>query len=129
MKILLFHSGTIEINPGPEKTKKNNLSFAVWNLDNSRVFLLHIILLSSGYACHFCVMLYLMRIFLSIVFLSTLLGLINLEIAEAGEYVYTLKNLLIKERRDLETIPETIVAEVKLNRKNIYFVLSCTRIP
>ena len=30
----------------------------------------------------------------------------------------------IKERSDLETIPETIVAEVKLNRKKIFFVLS-----
>ena len=30
----------------------------------------------------------------------------------------------IKERFDLETLPETIVAEIKLNRKKIFFVLS-----
>ena len=30
----------------------------------------------------------------------------------------------LKERIDLEIIPETIVAEVKLNKKKIFFVLS-----
>ena len=40
-------------------------------------------------------------------------------------FVYTNKeNLPIKERRDLETLDETIVAEIKMKRKKIFFVLS-----
>ena len=38
--------------------------------------------------------------------------------------MYFKEGLPIKERHDLETLPETIVAEIKLNRKNIFFVLS-----
>ena len=34
LQILLFISGTVEINPGPNVSKKNNLSFAIWNLDS-----------------------------------------------------------------------------------------------
>ena len=34
LQILLFISGTVETNPGPDTSKKNNLSFAVWNLDS-----------------------------------------------------------------------------------------------
>ena len=34
------------------------------------------------------------------------------------------ENLPIKERCDLETLPETIVAEIKLNRKKMFIVLS-----
>ena len=41
-----------------------------------------------------------------------------------GVCMYFKENLPIKERCDLVTIPETIVAEVKLNRKKIFFVLS-----
>ena len=45
-------------------------------------------------------------------------------ISNGGVWLYFKENLPIKERRDLEILPETIVAEIKLNRKNIYFVLS-----
>ena len=41
-----------------------------------------------------------------------------------GVCLYFKENLPIKERCDLGLIPETIVAEVKLNRKIIFFVLS-----
>ena len=34
LQILLFISGTVEINPGPIQRKKMNLSFAVWNVDS-----------------------------------------------------------------------------------------------
>ena len=34
LQILLVLSGTIELNPGPDKIKKTKLSFAVWNLDS-----------------------------------------------------------------------------------------------
>ena len=34
LQTLLFLSGTVELNPGPVKSKVTNLSFAVWNLDS-----------------------------------------------------------------------------------------------
>ena len=45
-------------------------------------------------------------------------------IRNGGVCPYFKENLPIKERIDLEIIPETIVAEVKLNREKIFFVLS-----
>ena len=41
-----------------------------------------------------------------------------------GVCLYFRENLPIKPRPDLASIPETIVAEIKLNRKKIFFVLS-----
>ena len=41
-----------------------------------------------------------------------------------GVCLYFKDNLLINERCDLETVPETIVAEIKLNKNKIFFVLS-----
>ena len=41
-----------------------------------------------------------------------------------GVCLYFKENLPIKRRTDLETIPETIVSEITLNRKKIFFVLS-----
>ena len=41
-----------------------------------------------------------------------------------GVCLYFKDNLPIHERPDLETLPETIVAEIKLNRKKIFFILS-----
>ena len=34
LQMLLLLSGTLELNPGPMREKKSNLSFAVWNLDS-----------------------------------------------------------------------------------------------
>ena len=34
LQILLFISGSVEINPGPPSPKEKELSFAVWNLDS-----------------------------------------------------------------------------------------------
>ena len=45
-------------------------------------------------------------------------------IRNGGICLYFKENLPIKERKDLEILPETIVAEIKLNRKKIFFVLS-----
>ena len=40
-------------------------------------------------------------------------------------FVYIIRNLFpIKERCDLDILPETIVAEIKFNRKKIFIVLS-----
>ena len=41
-----------------------------------------------------------------------------------GVCLYFREDLPIKSRMDLATMPETIVAEIKLNRKKIFFVLS-----
>ena len=41
-----------------------------------------------------------------------------------GVCLYFKDNLPIHERPALETLPETIVAEIKLNRKKIFFILS-----
>ena len=41
-----------------------------------------------------------------------------------GVCLYYKENLALKERPDLETIPETIVAEVRMNRKKVFFLLS-----
>ena len=45
-------------------------------------------------------------------------------IRNGGVCLYHKENLPIKERRDLETLDETIVAEIKIKRKKIFFVLS-----
>ena len=41
-----------------------------------------------------------------------------------GVCLYFKESLPIKERSDLEILPETIVAEIKLNRKKVFIVLS-----
>ena len=45
-------------------------------------------------------------------------------IRNGGVCLYFKENLPIKERCGLEILPGTIVAEIKLNRKIIFFVLS-----
>ena len=136
LQTLLFLSGTVELNPGPVKSKVTNLSFAVWNLDS---------IPARNYA----------RIPLIETFQSTYNfdsfgvceSLLNNDIPNedifvngfspepfradkpensrnGGVCLFFKENLPIKERCDLESLPETIVAEVKLNRKKIFFVLS-----
>ena len=41
-----------------------------------------------------------------------------------GVCLYFREDLPIKSRKDLAIIPETIVADIKLNRKKIFFILS-----
>ena len=45
-------------------------------------------------------------------------------IRNGGVCLYYKESLPIKERADIETLPETIVAEIKLNRNKIFLVLS-----
>ena len=45
-------------------------------------------------------------------------------IRTGGLCLYFKESLPIKQRHDLQKLPETIVAEIKLNRKKIFFVLS-----
>ena len=135
MKSLLILSGTVEINPGPV-TKKARLSFAVWNLDSipARDYA-RIPIIESFQAT------YEFDIF------GVCESLLNKDIPNDDIYIngfspppfrsdkpensrnggvclYFKDNLPIHERPDLETLPETIVAEIKLNRKKIFFILS-----
>ena len=48
----------------------------------------------------------------------------GLNTRNGGVCLYFKESLPIKERRDLEIIPETIVAEIELIRKKIFIVLS-----
>ena len=135
MHILLVISG-IEINPGPNISKKSKLSFAVWNLDSipARDFA-RIALIESFQASYnfdifgVCESLLNKKIrnedILINGFSSEPLRADKPENTRNwGVCLYFKENLPIKERKDLEIIPETIVAEVKLNRKKIFFVLS-----
>ena len=45
-------------------------------------------------------------------------------IRNGGVCLYFKESLPIKERHDLETLPETIFAEIKFNTKKIFFDLS-----
>ena len=45
-------------------------------------------------------------------------------VRNGGVCLYYKENLPIKERTDLQIIPETIVAEIKFKRKKIFFILS-----
>ena len=135
LHILLVISG-IEINPGPNISKKSKLSFAVWNLDSipARDFA-RIALIESFQASYnfdifgVCESLVNKKInnedILINGFSSEPLRADKPEnTRNGGVCLYFKENLPIKERKDLEIIPETIVAEVKLNRKKIFFVLS-----
>ena len=134
LQILLIISG-IETNPGPTHSKKN-LSFAVWNLDSipardyARIPLIESFQATYDFdffgVCE-----------------SSLTGNIpneNILIEgfshdpiradkpedsrNGGVCLYFKENLPIRSRSDLATLPETIVAEIKLNRKKNFFVLS-----
>ena len=130
--ILLIIAG-VEQNPGPAS---KNLSFAVWNLDSlpARDFA-RIPLIESLQAE------YKFDIF-GICESALTADITNNDILidgfspdpirddkadntrNGGVCLYFRENLPIKSRPDLATIPETIVAEIKLNRKKIFFVLS-----
>ena len=130
---LLVMAG-IETNPGP--TSRRNLSFAVWNLDSlpARDYA-RIPLLESLQAEHS------FDIF-GVCESALNSGIPNDSILvegfspdpfradkadgtrNGGVCLYYREDLPIKSRNDLAIIPETVVAEIKLNRKKIFFVLS-----
>ena len=124
----------IEKNPGPNSDKK--LSFAVWNLDSlpAREYA-RIPLIESFQAEQ-------KLDFFGICETSLTGNISNEDIfiegfspdpiradktddtRNGGVCLYFRENLPIKPRPDLVNIPETIVAEINLNRKKIFFVLS-----
>ena len=119
-----------------EKKKKTKLSFAVWNLDSIPARDFARIPLIETFQTTYDFDLF-----------GVCESLLNKDIAKdditingfspeplradkpenvrnGGVCLYFKENLPIKERRDLEILPETIVTEIKLNRNKIFFVLS-----
>ena len=134
LHILLVISG-IEINPGPNPKNLNyHLQSGTWTVFLPEIFA-RIALIESFQASYnfdifgVCESLLKKKIknedILINGFSSEPLRADKPENTRNGEVcLYFKENLPIKERKDLEIIPETIVAEVKLNRKKIFFVLS-----
>ena len=136
LQTLLLISGTVEINPGPIQAKKSNLSFAVWNLDSlpardyARIPLIESFQASYDFDIFgVCESSLTNEIKNENIFIDGFSADIfradkPVNIRNGGVSLYFKEDLPIIERCDLETLPETIVAEVKLNRKKIFFVLS-----
>ena len=135
LQILLIIAG-IEVHPGPTLSKKSKLSFAVWNLDSipARDFA-RLPLIETFQATYDFDLFGVCESLLNkdIMNDDILINGFSPEpfradkpenIRNGGVCLYFKENLPIKERRDLEILPETIVAEIKLNRKKIFFVLS-----
>ena len=135
LQILLVLSG-LEVNPGPVNSKKSYLSFAVWNLDSipARDFA-RIPLIETFQATYdfdifgVCESLLNKNIHNDDIFISGFSpDPFRVDkpdnIRNGGVCLYFKENLPIKQRGDLELLPETIVAEIKLNKKKIFFVLS-----
>ena len=124
----------IEVNPGP--TPQRKLSFAVWNLDSlpARDFA-RIPLIEAFQAEHhldffgICETALTSDITNESIFIDGFSpDPIRADKADdtrnGGVCLYFRENLPVKSRPDLASIPETLVAEIKLNRKKIFFVLS-----
>ena len=131
--MLLIMAG-IESNPGPQS--KKNLSFAVWNLDSLPARDYARIPLIESFQAEY-------KFDMFGVVESALTANVSKdsilvegfspdplradkadETRNGGVCLYFREDLPIKSRDDLAIIPETIVAEIKLNRKKIFFVLS-----
>ena len=136
LRFLLIRSGNIKTNPGPYNTESSNLSFGVWNLDSipardyARIPLIETLQATYNFdifgICE-----------------SSLTGNISNDdifisgfspqpfrsdkpalLRNGGVCLYYKENLPIKERGDIERLDETIVAEIKVKRKKIFFLLS-----
>ena len=134
--MLLLISGSVQINPVRPEPKINNLSFAVWNLDSlpAREFA-RVPLIESLQSTYDFDLFGVCKSMLTDK-ISNEETLINgfspdpfradkaANIRNGGVCLYFKEFLPIKQRHDLEKLPETIVAEVKLKKKKIFFVLS-----
>ena len=126
--ILLLISGTVEINPGPHTFKKK-ISFAIWNLDSlpARDFA-RIPLIESLHATYDFDMLTKnisnQDILINVFSLDPFRSDKDSDSRNGGVCLYFKESLPIKERCDLEILPETFVTDIKLNRKKVFIVLS-----
>lgn len=130
---LLINSGCVETNPGPD----NKISFGVWNLDSlltrdkHKISLIEGINSVSKFDIFGVVESYLtpeisndqleIHGFSSIPFRA---DSTNIGRPRGGVCLYYNENLPIVDRSNMTNIDETIVAEIKLRKKKIFFVLS-----
>ena len=134
LQTLLVLSGTVETNPGPVTQKKTDLSFAMWNLDSipardyARVPLIETFQATYDFEVFGVCESFLSNtipnedIFINGFSPDPFRADKPINVRNGGVCLYYKENLPIKQRCDLELLPETIVAEVKLNR--IFFSLS-----
>ena len=127
IQIILIISG-LEINPGPSATQ-NKFSFGVWNVDSlpardfSRIPLIEALQDSHSFDIFgICESLLSNEIDNDKIFINGFSPEIfrsdkPANIRNGGVCLYYNENLPIKERRDLEILPETIVAEINLHKK------------
>ena len=130
--ILLIMAG-IETNPGPSC---KNLSFAVWNLDSlpareyARIPLIESLQAEYSFdifgVCESALTKNIPNETILVEGFSPdpIRADKSDDTRNGGVCLYFREDLPIKSRMDLATMPETIVAEIKLNRKKIFFVLS-----
>ena len=117
MQILLIISG-IEVDPGHVLSKKTKLSFAVWNLDRIPAREFERILLNETFQATYDFDLF-----------GVCESLSNKDIVKGDILIngFSPDPLRVDKpeniRNDLEILPEPIVAENKLNRKNIFIVI------
>ena len=136
LQSLLLISGTVEVNPGPNNTKEKKLSFAVWNLDSlpARDFA-RIPLIEAFQNTYDFDMLGVCESMLNSTISNEDIFIDgfspdpfradkNLNIRNGGVCLYFKEHLSIKQRFDLQILPETIVAEIKMNKKKVFLVLS-----
>ena len=133
LQMLLLISGSVEINPGPPPPRLNNLSFAVWNLDSlpAREFARTPLIetLQSTYNFDLfgvCESMLNSNVPNSDIFIN---GFSPdpyrsdkaANVRNGGVCLYYKESLPLKRRSDLEKLPETIVSEIKLKRKKVFF--------
>ena len=135
LQVLLFISGTVKLNPGPVSPQKK-LSFAVWNLDSlpardfARIPLIESLQNINDFDMFgVCESMLTSNILNEDIYINgfspePFRSDKGLNTRNGGVCLYFKESLPIKEKRDLEIIPETIVAEIKLIRKKIFVVLS-----
>ena len=135
LQILLILSGTVEVNPGPHISKQN-LSFAVWNLDSLPAMdFTRIPLIESLQATYdfdmfgVCESMLTENIPNDDIFINDsspgpYRSHKDYDIRNGDVCLYFKESLPIKERCDLEILPETIAAGIKLRKKKVFIVLS-----
>ena len=136
LQTLLILSGNIENNPGPNQKIKTRLSFAVWNLDSlparqfARIPLIETFQATYDFdifgVCESSLNESIPNesIFIAGFSPDPFRADKSVNTRNGGVCLYFREDLPIKRRTDLELLPETIVAEVKLKKKKIFVILS-----
>ena len=136
LSTLLIVSGSVETNPGPTDPQTIFFSFAVWNLDSlpAREFA-RIPLIESFQSTYDFDVFGICESMLTEKHTNEDIHIEGFspdpfrsdkaaDIRNGGVCLYFKESLPIKRRRDLESLPETIVTEIKIRKKKIFLVLS-----